>query len=54
MGDGVPLQMACFLMGVAATAKWVRDLEYERFLFARRQRRSSAVAAGQSGKIMLS
>ena len=78
MGDGGPLQIACFLLGadtssgafhatmvpdskkmdmayvVAATAKWVRDLVYERFCLHGDNRRSSSVATGQSGKRMSS
>ena len=76
MGDGGPLQMACFLVAadtssgaihatmvpdsmkmdmpyvVAAKAKWVRDLVYERFCVYGDKRRSSTIAAGQSGKRM--
>ena len=35
---------------VAATAKWVRDMGYERFCLHGDTRRSSSVATGQSGK----
>ena len=78
MGDGSPLQIACFFVGadtssgaihatmvpdskkmdmsyvVAATAKWVRDLVYERFCLHGEKRRSSSVATGQGGNRMSS
>ena len=38
---------------VAATAQWVRDLGYERFLSTWRRRRSSTIATGHSGKRMV-
>ena len=73
MGDGGPLQVACFLVGtdtspgaihatmvldskkmdmpyvVATTAKWVRDLVYERFYL-----HGDKEGVGQSGKRMSS